>query len=58
MINVSQCANAASSRLSIFAGITLTAGLYFLYHTHHYLLFHTLAELFSIVVAWAMFMIA
>lgn len=58
MINASQRANAASSRLGIFAGITMTAGLYFLYHTHHYLLFHTLAELFSIVVAWAMFMIA
>lgn len=43
--------------LSIITGFALLAGLY-LTTFYHYLLFHTLAELFSIVIAFCMFMIA
>lgn len=43
--------------LSIFLGILLLSGLYFT-SLHNYLLFHSIAELFSVVVAIGIFMLA
>lgn len=43
--------------LNLFGAILLLSGLYFT-SLHHYLLFHTLAELFSIVIAFGIFVVA
>jgi signal transduction histidine kinase len=43
--------------LNLFGAILLLSGLYFT-TLHHYLLFHTLAELFSIVIAFGIFVVA
>ncbi|GAK61279.1 multi-sensor hybrid histidine kinase [Candidatus Vecturithrix granuli] len=47
----------AEKLLNVFLGMLILVGLY-LSSLYNYLLFHTLAELFSIVVIYAMFMIA
>ena len=50
MVGIKRC-------LSLLLGIFLLVGLY-LTSLHNYLLFHSLAEIFSIVIACGIFMLA